>query len=158
MGKVLLHSRFCQLFLAANCIEPSNRTIIISRTQVALFWWIIMPIYTATMLSCGGVILIVHIVSTYSAIAQIIMSTGAMSSHRVMERAFEEERLPPQLAEELLRRTLQARSNQTPVSAQYKEINRSSMMNASRAPISFDASSSSDNGIHIVDMDVDLAD
>jgi len=122
---------------------------------VALFWWIIMPTYTASILSCGGVVLIVHIVSTYSAIAQIIMSTGAMSSYRVMDRTYEEEKLPRQLAEELLRRTLEARANETPVSAQYKEINRASVMTGGHTATSF---GSAGNGLHVEDMDVDLAD
>ena len=94
-----------------------------SDLQVVLFWWILMPRYTALAFSIFGLVLIVHIVSTYSALGRIIMSTGAMSSHRILEKEIEEEMLPPRLAEELLRRTKEARAAAVPVNLQYRSIN-----------------------------------
>jgi hypothetical protein len=92
--------------------------------QVALFSWILMPRYTALSFSILGLVLIVHIVSTYSAlVGRIIMSMGAMSSHRILEKKIEEEMLPPRLAEELLRRTKEAQAAAVPVNLHYRSIN-----------------------------------
>jgi hypothetical protein len=82
-----------------------------------------MPRYTALSFSILGSVLIVHIVSTYSALGRIIMATGAMSSHRILEKEIEEEMLPSRLAEELLRRTKAARTAAVPVNLQYRSIN-----------------------------------
>jgi hypothetical protein len=87
-----------------------------------------MPRYTALSFSILGSVLIVHIVSTYSALGRIIMSTGAMSSHRILEKEIEEEMLPPRLAEELLRRTKEARAAAVPVNLQYRSINMQALL------------------------------
>lgn len=91
---------------------------------VALFWWVIMPFGPALFLSVGGIFLIVHIVSTYSALARIIMDTGAMSSSRVLDQQKEDDMNPSELAEELLKRTREARSNAVPVNLKYREVNK----------------------------------
>jgi hypothetical protein len=93
-----------------------------------------MPFYTAAILTVGGVLLIIHIVSTYSALAQIIMETGGMSSHRVLDKEYEEEMLPPQLAEELLKRTREARLKNVPVNLQYRDINQRAKVRRRQAP------------------------
>mmetsp|Transcript_1376 Transcript_1376/g.2706 ORF Transcript_1376/g.2706 Transcript_1376/m.2706 type:complete len:127 (-) Transcript_1376:100-480(-) len=83
-----------------------------------------MPFAPAIILSVGGILLIVHIVSTYSALARIIMDTGAMSSRRVLDQEKEDDMTPSQLAEELLRRTRDARVNDVPVNLKYREVNK----------------------------------
>jgi hypothetical protein len=82
-----------------------------------------MPRYTALSFSILGSVLLIHIVSTYSALGRIIMSTGAMSSHRILKKEIEEEMLPGRLADELLRRTKEARAAAVPVNLQYRSIN-----------------------------------
>lgn len=93
-----------------------------------------MPRYTALSFSILGSVLIVHIVSTYSALGRIIMSTGAMSSHRILEKEIEQEMLPPRLAEELLRRTKEARAAAVPVNLQYRSINIHASVLENRGP------------------------
>lgn len=81
-----------------------------------------MPFNTATILTGIGVLLMVHIVSTYSALARIIMDNGTMSSFRVLDQEVEEEMLSTELGEELLRKTIQARKAAIPVNQMYTGI------------------------------------
>ena len=83
-----------------------------------------MPFGPAMFLSIGGVFLIVHIVSTYSALARIIMETGAMSAHRVLDEEKEDDMNPSELAEELLKRTREARLNDIPINRKYRLVNK----------------------------------
>ena len=119
------------------CLSPErrNESNFFSDLQMVLFWWILMPLYTALSFSILGSVLIVHIVSTYSALGRIIMSTGAMSSHRILEKAIEEEMLPPRLAEELLKRTKEARAAAVPVNLQYRSINIRASVVENRGPV-----------------------
>jgi len=123
-------------------------------TWVALFWWVIMPSIPAVVLSVGGVFLIVHIVSTYSALARIIMETGAMGSRRVLDQEKEDDMTPQELAEELLRRTRDARIKSVPVNQKYRDINKQYMESMRMM------SSHTDFGGLTIDeiADVDLAD
>ncbi|CAJ1954473.1 unnamed protein product [Cylindrotheca closterium] len=130
-------------------------------TWVALFWWIIMPIGPAVILSVGGILLIVHIVSTYSALARIIMDTGAMSSKRVLDQELEDDMTPQELAEELLKRTREARVNSVPVNLKYREINKQYIANAiSRSKRTNESEEFGVGGGLSIDeiADVDLAD
>lgn len=129
---------------------------------VALFWWVIMPFGPALFLSVGGFLLIVHIVSTYSALARIIIDTGAMSAKRVLDEDKEDEMTPSELAEELLKRTREARKNAVPVNLKYREVNK--QYNASvRASFQKDSSMNEFNlmgGNLLISTiaDIDLAD
>ena len=121
-----------------------------------------MPIGPAVILSVGGILLIVHIVSTYSALARIIMNTGAMSSKRVLDQELEDDMTPSELAEELLKRTREAMVNPVPVNLKYREINK--QYNANAMSRSKRSSGDSDEfgvggGLLIDEIaDVDLAD
>lgn len=113
-----------------------------------------MPSIPAVVLSVGGVFLIVHIVSTYSALARIIMETGAMGSRRVLDQEKEDDMTPQELAEELLRRTRDARIKSVPVNQKYRDINKQYMESMRMM------SSHTDFGGLTIDeiADVDLAD
>lgn len=122
-----------------------------------------MPIGPAILLSIGGILLIVHIVSTYSALARIIMDTGAMSSKRVLDQEKEDDMTPSELAEELLKRTRDARLNAVPVNLKYREINKEYIEAAkTRSLFKSDRSSGEygvGGGLSIDEFaDVDLAD
>lgn len=95
---------------------------------VALFWWVIMSFRTATIICTAGILLILHIVSTYSALARMIMDTGSMSTYRIMDQELEEEMEPPQLGEELLRKMKAAREKDTPVNQFYKKIGKKAII------------------------------
>jgi hypothetical protein len=75
------------------------------------------------------------------------MYTGAMSSHRILKQEIEEEMLPPQLAEELLRITMQHKKASIPVHLQYRGIDiRVSRYAAARRDSAFAPSDSGSDG------------
>lgn len=117
-----------------------------------------MPSYTATILCAGGLLLMLHIVSTYSALAQIIMDTGAMSSNPILEQELEEDLSPPQLGEELLRRTRESRLSNVPVNSKYRELNNNAKLRR-RISINHDSETSMPAPFGVEDFaDIDVGD
>jgi hypothetical protein len=92
------------------------------------------------------------------------MDTGCMSTYRVLDQEFEEEMLPPQLAEELLRRTREARLKKVPVNIQYREIQQTETLRKRASKEQLDDSmvsiaSKDVTGYNFEEiLDVDLAD
>jgi hypothetical protein len=98
------------------------------------------------------------------------METGAMSAKRVLDEEKEDDMTPSELAEELLRRTSDARLNAVPVNKQYTEENKKYAKEMSIAKMksfrltssnSFDPEPSNDafGGLSFNEIaDVDLAD
>jgi hypothetical protein len=75
------------------------------------------------------------------------MSTGAMSSHRILEKEIEQEMQPSRLAEELLRRTKEARAAAVPVNLQYRNINIQASMVENRGTVASNNIGSTGSGV-----------
>lgn len=87
---------------------------------VCLFWFVIMPLHWAIILTIVGLFLVIHIFSTYSAIGQVIMSTRAMGHHRVLDDRVVDNMEPYELHQTLLHRNYLAKSKNIPVMQLYR--------------------------------------
>ena len=87
---------------------------------VALTWWVVMPTIAAFILSAGGLIMMLHIISTFSAIGRVVMLTGAMSELPIMPEDEEDKLNPYQLSDALIQRTRLARRMNVDVNRQYR--------------------------------------
>jgi hypothetical protein len=70
-----------------------------------------------TVCACA---LIVHIASTYSAVARVIMATSAMGAIPILPKEEEEKLLPIQLFDVLIAETQVAYAANVPVNSQYR--------------------------------------
>jgi hypothetical protein len=86
-----------------------------------MFWWLVMPLGAALVLTVAGILQLSHIATTYSAMGRVIMATSAMSPDRILEKADEEKLTPIQLYDVLLHRTYQAKANPVLISRQYRQ-------------------------------------
>jgi hypothetical protein len=79
-----------------------------------------MPTYAAIGLSIGAAIVIVYLMSSYSALGNLIMNSGALSENRIVSETFEEDMTPTQISEELLKRKRANQKAETPVNLMYR--------------------------------------
>lgn len=87
---------------------------------VTLTWYVVMPTIAAFILSIGGFLLILHIISTFSAIGRIIMYTGAMADMPILPEEEEVKLNPHQLSDALIQRARLARKMNVDVMKQYR--------------------------------------
>lgn len=87
---------------------------------VILSFWIIMPHLGAIIITVFAIILVMHIINTFSSMAKIIMLTGGMYHMNMMKEEQEENLTPVQLADVLLKRAQIARQCDCPIMGQYK--------------------------------------
>lgn len=87
---------------------------------VALTWWVVMPTMAAFILSIGGLVLIFHIINTFSAIGRVIMFTGAMADVPIIPEEEEEKMNPHQLSDALITRARMAKHMGVDVMKQYR--------------------------------------
>lgn len=87
---------------------------------IVLFWFKLLPLVAAIILGSVGILLLVHLASTYSAMGEIIMATSAMSTSTVLERADEERMTPVELYKVLLLEHDLARKAKVPIMKQYR--------------------------------------
>jgi len=87
-----------------------------------MFWWINNEGYTipSIVMTVATVLLITHVISTFSAMGKIIMLTGAMGSTPILPKGTEEKLLPHELTNVLLTETLIARGLKTKVNRKYR--------------------------------------
>mmetsp|Transcript_31983 Transcript_31983/g.52817 ORF Transcript_31983/g.52817 Transcript_31983/m.52817 type:complete len:277 (-) Transcript_31983:49-879(-) len=88
--------------------------------DLALFFFVVMPLQLAPFLTAGGFILLIHISSTYSAMGRIIMETGAMGEESIFHRHEEETKTPHELLQNLIAKLEAARNVSVPVNEQYR--------------------------------------
>ena len=78
-----------------------NRLVLLSfylfLVWVSLFWFLIMPLSAALMLTVMALGLVSHIASTFSAMGEIIMATSAMSDEPILSEDQEEKMGPKEL-------------------------------------------------------------
>lgn len=101
-------------------------------TWIILFWYILMPLSWAIALNTVGVILIGHVVSTYSALGRVIMHSGAMGEEPILSRREQEMKTPEELFKALKRKTKLARKANIPVYRQYRIPYQQSLRDLSR--------------------------
>jgi hypothetical protein len=88
--------------------------------QIGLFLYVMMPIPVAITTSVAAIIALVFFISGNSALANIIMNSGAMSEFRIVDEQLESKMTPTELSEELLRRKRKRQTDQTPVNQLYR--------------------------------------
>ena len=78
-----------------------NRLVLLSFYMffawVALFWFIVMPYSVALTLMVVGLVLMIHIAGTYSAMGEVIMATSAMANERIFAMEHEDKMVPTEL-------------------------------------------------------------
>jgi len=87
---------------------------------INLFWYVIYSLNAAIALTVISVVFFSHTITTYSAIARIIMHTSAMGNESILEQFEEEQLSPAQLSDALIENALRARVLDIPVNRQYK--------------------------------------
>ncbi|CAJ1954472.1 unnamed protein product [Cylindrotheca closterium] len=84
---------------------PSYLIVLVLYTflsTITLFWVLAMPrLVTAVMTTCSGLFL-VYIISAYSALGTLVMSSGSMRRQTIIGSNVEDEMTPHQLSDELL--------------------------------------------------------
>mmetsp|Transcript_48576 Transcript_48576/g.146501 ORF Transcript_48576/g.146501 Transcript_48576/m.146501 type:complete len:234 (+) Transcript_48576:636-1337(+) len=85
-----------------------------------LFMFILVPLGWAIAIVAVSILVILHIVSTYSALGRLVMYTSAMSNDRIFELRTEETMLPFDLLETLVDKSEEERKAGTPVTEQYR--------------------------------------
>ena len=98
-----------------------------------LFWWINNEGYhtPSIAMTVVTIVLLCHVIATFSTIGRIIMATSAMSSTPILPKGTEERLLPHQLTNVLLSETIIAQQLQTPVNLQYYQSPSSTEYNTS---------------------------
>lgn len=89
---------------------------------LVMFWWINVEGYykSSLALTILTVLLITHVISTFSAMGRIIMGTGAMGHTPILPKGTEEQLLPHELTNVLLTETLISQRLQTKVNRKYR--------------------------------------
>lgn len=87
---------------------------------IVLFWYILMPMPWAISLTVSGVIVITHVISTYSALGRLIMHTGAMGEEHVVGVRDQEMQTSEELYETLKKKMKVAKASDIPVNRQYR--------------------------------------
>ena len=87
---------------------------------IVLFWFKLLPLAAAILLGSVGVVLFVHLASTYSAMGEIIIATSAMSHSTVLEKTDEERLTPVELYKVLLLEHDLAKRAKVPIMKQYR--------------------------------------
>lgn len=85
-----------------------------------MFWWLLLSTPAAATMTAFGVALVIHIASTYSALARVIMATSAMGEVPILPKAEEEKLSPGQLFDVLIAETRLAQQAKIPVYRQYR--------------------------------------
>ena len=80
-----------------------------------------MPLAASVILSLSGAIVLVYIISSFSALGNLIMHSGVLSESRIVSRTIEEELSPAQLSEELLRRKVARQDKDTTMRSLYRQ-------------------------------------
>lgn len=92
-----------------------------------------MPAAAAICLSIGAGIFFIYVVSGNSALANIIMKSGAMSDERMVEAHLESQMSSSEISAELLRRKRRRQAVKTPVNESYRTTTEPSTLRR-RAP------------------------
>ena len=92
-----------------------------------------MPDRTAILLTVCSSSLMLHIISTYSALAKVVMSTSAMGEIPILPKEEEEKLLPPHLFDLLIAETRIAQQIKVPVNKQYRMNYQSLLRERSRS-------------------------
>ncbi|CAB9498938.1 expressed unknown protein [Seminavis robusta] len=87
---------------------------------IVLTWWVVMPGEAAFFLTLGGFLVIVHIIQTFSATANLVMLTGAMANMPIIEEDEEVHLSPGQLSDILIERARLAKKLKVDVMKQYR--------------------------------------
>jgi len=76
---------------------------------IILFFWIVMDQWYALGLTVIGTFLLMHVMSTYSALGRVILHTGAMSDDRVLHTEETDILTPRQLQEALVAKAVEGK-------------------------------------------------
>ena len=104
------HMSISRTYDAHLCLPPTT----------VLFWFVLMPLPGSLPLTVAAIFLVIHISSTYSAMAAVIMSTSAMSSQPIISQEEEEKLSPAELYSVLLNETKLAKRARVPINRQYR--------------------------------------
>ena len=85
-----------------------------------LFMFVLLPMVWAIIIAVAACVLVIFIVSTYSALGRLVMHTSAMSSERIFELPEEESMLPFDLLNTLVVKANEKRILKTDVTVQYR--------------------------------------
>jgi hypothetical protein len=104
---------------------PSRLTFLSIITFFAwnvMFWWVNVEGYykSSLALTILTVLLIGHVITTFSAMGRVIMGTSAMGHEPILPKGTEEKLLPYELTNVLLTETLISQDLQTKVNRQYR--------------------------------------
>lgn len=116
---VVLRSRI-GLYAANLPAQIAVVTIYIFFAWLALFWFIVLPGPGALALTLTGILIIVHIASTFSAVGRIIMGTSAMADDPILNRDEAEKLSPDELNDLLVHETHLGRKAAIKVQQQYR--------------------------------------
>lgn len=109
--------------LGLYCCSLPSRLIVCSiyffLCHLFLYFFVLMPVQIAPVVTAFGIILIFHISSTYSAMGRIIIETGAMGEEEIFTPQEETAKTPDELLQGLILRLEAAREAKVPVELQY---------------------------------------
>ena len=80
-----------------------------------------MPTFAAMGLSAILAVILVYIVSMYSALGNLTMHSGALSDYRIVKEMIEDDMTAPQITEELFRRQKKSNTDETLKSIYYRK-------------------------------------
>jgi len=91
----------------------------LSLSYAGMFWWLNLSLKAAMCMTLVTFCLLVHVMSTFSAISRIIMATSAMAETPILPTHVEMKLSPKRLTDVLLTEAAVAKSLQTKVRRQY---------------------------------------
>jgi hypothetical protein len=108
-------------------LDKSNfftaRTLLLvfpSPAYKVLFWWVNLESLTASIcITATTIVILGHVVTTYSSLGRIILATSAMGSTPILPKSEEEKLLPKQLTHLLLAECVLSKDLDTAVNRQY---------------------------------------
>lgn len=102
-----------------------------------MFWWVNVEGYykSSLALTILTVLLIAHVIATFSAMGRIIIGTSAMGHTPILPKGTEEQLLPHELTNVLLTETLISQNLQTKVNRQYRDNFDKTSENQSMIPV-----------------------
>jgi len=116
---IILRSSIC-LYAVTVPVRLSLTSIYLFFVWINLFWYVLAAWQVAMPLTILCTVFILHITSTSSAVAGIIMYSGGIGDERIIESKVERELDPPDLTETLIEKCTVAKNGNIPVSEQYR--------------------------------------
>mmetsp|Transcript_8598 Transcript_8598/g.20698 ORF Transcript_8598/g.20698 Transcript_8598/m.20698 type:complete len:290 (+) Transcript_8598:30-899(+) len=86
---------------------------------ISLFWVLIMPKIVTAIITTWSALFFGYMISAYSALGTLVMSSGSMGQRQVIGTTIEDEMSPQQLSDELLNRKRKNMRRQVPIREWY---------------------------------------